>query len=57
MHKKKNDSEESSTRESARVWDTVEQVIASHSLSRNSLYKLIGEGAIQSKLVRIPPSP
>jgi hypothetical protein len=56
MHKKKNDSEESSTGRSARVWDSVEQVIASHGLSRNSLYKLIDEGVIQSKLVCIPGS-
>jgi hypothetical protein len=56
MHKKKNDREESSTRESARVWDKVEQVIASYPLSRNTLYKLIDGGVIQSKLVQIPGS-
>jgi hypothetical protein len=54
MHKKKNDSEESSS--TGRVWAPVEQVIASHALSRNTLYKLIDEGVIRSKLIQVPGS-
>jgi hypothetical protein len=53
MHKKKNDSEESTTK---RVWDSVESVIASYGLSRNTLYKLTDEGVIQSKLIQVPGS-
>ena len=56
MHKKKHDSEESNTGRSARVWNTVDQITASHGLSRNVLYKLIDEGIIQAKLVCIPGS-
>jgi hypothetical protein len=56
MHKKKNASEESTAGRSARVWDSVEQVIASHALSRNTLYKLIDEGVIRSKLIQVPGS-
>ena len=53
MQRKKADSEESST---GRVWAPVEQVIASHALSRNVLYKLIDESVIRSKLIQVPGS-
>jgi len=41
---------------SDRAWVSVKRITASHSLSRNSLYKLIDEGIIRAKLVRIPGS-
>jgi hypothetical protein len=54
MRKTKNSDAESTT--GRRVWDSVEEVIASHGLSRNTLYKLIDEGVVRSKLVCIPGS-
>jgi hypothetical protein len=52
MPKTKISDEESS----ARVWASVEQVIASHGLSRNVLYELINERVIRAKLIQIPGS-
>jgi hypothetical protein len=53
MQQKNNDDEES---RSDREWVSVPQIAASHHLSRNSIYKLIDEGVIKAKLVRIPGS-